>query len=744
MKKLLFPILFLLLVVPAMSQGLLLVNGTVTDLSNGNPIPNHAVIIHNDSTAGWYFYHTVYTNSSGYFSDSIAIQNGGTQGNLYVGTVDCQNYLNVQSFVYSPANTSFTATFAICYSNNPCQAAFNSQQQQPLVVNFYDSSVGGQNFRQWSFGDGSTSGLMNPVHTYTQPGYYAVSLTIGALGTPCYNTVTQTVYVWDSIIGGGCQAAFTLVPDSTAPFNTYQFIDQSAGNIVSWTWNFGDGMTSNLQNPVHIYAQQGIYGVCLTIQGADSACFDVTCDTLIVGVPPACHAAFTYYGDSLNSGNTLHFIDESTGNIVSWNWNFGDGNTSFEQNPVHTYAASGYYMVTLTVGSPNQACFDVTSDTVTIGSGGGCQAYFSYATAPASGYSTVSFTDLSTGNPTSWLWSFGDGTSGTMQNPIHNYTSPGSYNVCLTIAGNNCTSTFCQIVVIQDSVNYHQIYGQVFEGNFPLPLGMAMIFSVDTNANYQPFVAVCPIDSNGVYYFTMVPDGNYYIMAIPFDSNGYLPTYYGNTISWEQATLISMGVENNPYNINLVPSDQMTPGPGSTNGQINLGDMYSSMMDKINMILLNEQGNAIGFTRVTSAGGFSFPTLAYGTYFLHAEMPGVTSDMVKIILTPENPHSDVVMTFSGNTIQGTRDEVTLANRWIAYPNPVIDNLTVNIDMKQGTKAGISVYNLTGQLVESSQITLTAGNNTVKVSVASLPDGIYTMRIFTQNGEILATKLVKTK
>ena len=842
MKKLLLPFLFILLAFPAMSQQFLFVSGIVTDTATGNPIPNHAMNIHNDSTSPGYFYHTVFTNNGGHYNDTVIILNGATQGNLYVNTSDCQNYLHQQWFVYNPAQTNFMANFTICYSNVPCQANFYTQPQG-LSVQFTDASVGGGTTRQWQFGDGGISNQMNPFHTYGAPGFYNVTLTIGALGTTCYNSMTATVYVWDSITsgchaafsaivenntfvqyhdlstgnspiiswawdfgdptsgtnntsslqnpshvysqpgvyttcltiqgsdstcfdmtcetlvlygGGGCQAEFMVIPDSITPANTFYFWDQSSGNINSWVWDFGDGtppvtiVTPSNPDIVHTYSTPGIYMVCLSIQGADS-CFDVTCDTIYVGMQPSCEAAFTYYSDSTNViGSNVQFIDQSLGNIIGWDWTFGDpgsgaSNYSTSQNPAHIYSSPGTYEVCLTIHGADSSCYDVTCQTIIVGTNPGCQANFTYAIDPPVGSRTVTFTDISTGNPTSWLWSFGDGTSATTQNPVHTFNGiASSYNVCLTITGNNCTSTYCQNVIIQDSTNYHQVYGQVFAGNFPVTMGLAMIFSLDSNTTNQLFTGVCPLDSNGVYYFTMVPDGIYYILAIPFDTNGYLPTYYGNTINWEQATLITLGTENNPYNINLVLSDQMITGPGSTSGQINMGDVNNSMLDKINMIIMNEQSSPIGFTQVSTSGAFSFPALAYGTYYLHPEMPGVTSDVVKIVLTAEKPHADIVMTFTGNKILGLQDEQSLVNQWSVYPNPVSDHVTIALELKQDIQAVVEINNLSGGLMSTKTVVLQNGRNTVSLSTANLPTGLYMLRISSKDGVNIHTKLVKTR
>ena len=276
MKKLFFPLIFLLIAVTGMSQFYLNVSGTITNLSNGQPIPNQQVVIENDSNAGTgYFYQVTYTDNFGYYNDTIPIS-GNTQGNVYVSTIDCQNLLHVQNFVYSPAQYFFTADFSICYNNNPCQPYFTFQQNQPLVVEFFDASIGGGTARNWDFGDGTTSSLINPVHTYALPGLYNVTLTIGAQGTTCYQSMTMAISVWGNT--NGCQSAFTYYPDSSS-LNNIQFINQSTGNIFSYFWDFGDGATSTEENPAHTYVVAGTYNVCLTVQG-DSNCFNKECQSV--------------------------------------------------------------------------------------------------------------------------------------------------------------------------------------------------------------------------------------------------------------------------------------------------------------------------------------------------------------------------------------------------------------------------------------------------------------------------------
>jgi gliding motility-associated-like protein len=144
-------------------------------------------------------------------------------------------------------------------------------------------------------------------------------------------------------------------------------------------------------------------------------------------------------------GVPIQFTDESTsniGNLISWNWNFGDGNTSTDRNPIHTYALSGLYTVTLTAQT-DAGCFDTYSTTVNVNP------------FPQAGYTVPTVCDGSPSQfinttlfpPTigSWEWDFGDGSAPntTEWNPLHPYAVPGTYNTRFIARSQNgvCTDT---------------------------------------------------------------------------------------------------------------------------------------------------------------------------------------------------------------------------------------------------------------------------------------------------------------
>ncbi len=155
------------------------------------------------------------------------------------------------------------------------------------------------------------------------------------------------------------------------------------------------------------------------------------------GTPPPT-AAFTASPTSGCAPLSVNFTDQSTGDIDTWSWDFGDGSTSSAQNPTHEYTSAGTYTVSLTVTGPGGSDTDTKTDYITVSTG----PTAAFSGSPTSGTAplTVSFTDESTGNPTSWSWDFGDGSTSTQQNPTHEYASAGTYTVSLT-ATNDCGSS---------------------------------------------------------------------------------------------------------------------------------------------------------------------------------------------------------------------------------------------------------------------------------------------------------------
>jgi len=322
----------------------------------------------------------------------------------------------------------------------------------PLTVSFTDLSTGDPTEWEWDFGDTRTSTTRNPTHVYDTEGTYTVSLTVrNADGE---DTEVKTNYI--TVTSGPLPAAdFTGTPRSgTAPLDV-TFTDLSTENPTSWSWNFGDGGTSTSQNPTHRYNNVGTYTVSLTATNAYGSDTETKPGYITVSsTPQPPDANFSADPTSGPAPLDVAFTDLSTGDPTSWSWSFGDGGSSTDQNPQHTYNAAGTYTVSLTAANADGSDTENKPNYITVTEP--LQAAFT--ANPSMGYvplthrMEVTFTDQSAGNPTSWTWNFGDNGTSTEQNPTHVYTSAGEFTVRLTVSNtggdSDDTTGTVQLVVL--------------------------------------------------------------------------------------------------------------------------------------------------------------------------------------------------------------------------------------------------------------------------------------------------------
>jgi PKD repeat protein len=235
----------------------------------------------------------------------------------------------------------------------------------PLTVQFTDTSSNSPTSWDWNFGDGTPdNNLQNPTHQYTSAGTYAVTLTVTNDGGS--NTIVKANYITAN--NAPLTADFTANKTSGNAPLAIQFNDASTGNgITAWAWDFGDGATSALQNPVHLYTTVGNYSVTLTVTNANDT--NSTTKTNYIHVLPIYPAA-DFSGTPLSGYDDapldVSFTDLSTGYPTGWSWYFGDGTTSALQNPAHQYTAAGTYTVNLTITNTNGSNTMSKKDYITV------------------------------------------------------------------------------------------------------------------------------------------------------------------------------------------------------------------------------------------------------------------------------------------------------------------------------------------------------------------------------------------
>lgn len=324
----------------------------------------------------------------------------------------------VPQYVDVTATSALVAQFSVDKS-----LAFEDE-----VITFVDQSRSDSPILEWEwdFGDGATSTDQNPTHQYAAEGEYTVSLSIATADGAASRTKPAYVAVRKLRLP---VADFSVSAEEVLAGTQVQFMDLSAPGtapITQWLWTFGDGTTSNQPNPSHTYSNGGQFTVSLTvttIYGSDTHAVG----GLVSVLTEQPIADFTADKTTPLYNTQVRFTDLSdagTAPIGTWLWTFGDGGTSYSRNPVHTYARSGRYTVTLmvvtnhgsdTVVKENYIEAQVEAPTFEIDNN---NKYYTDLDA-------LQFMDTSTTGDT-WVtartWRFGDGASSALQNPTHSYT----------------------------------------------------------------------------------------------------------------------------------------------------------------------------------------------------------------------------------------------------------------------------------------------------------------------------------
>ncbi|MFN8182168.1 MAG: PKD domain-containing protein [Bacteroidia bacterium] len=362
----------------------------------------------------------VYT-SNGTYTVTMTATNASGCSATYTGT----NLINVAN---GPTASFSNATPSICLGDTIRFTNLSTANGTPISG------------YSWDFDDGTPASTQtSPTHIYTSPGTYAVTLTTSA--GVCSDDTTINVTVNPAPV-----AAFTAPTTTGCGSLAVAFNNTTTGSPV-YTWNFGDGTTSALSAPTHIYSTPGTYTV--TLIATQGSCADTLTRSAYITVNAQPTASFSSSAAAVCLGDTVFFTNLSSGNggtITGYAWDFDDGNSSTATQPFHLYTASGTYAVLLTTATAN--CSDDTTINVVVNPA----PVVSFSTATTSGCTplTVAFTNTTTGSP-GYNWSFGDGGTSTSATPTHTYTTSGNYTVTLIATQGSCADTLVQTNYIQVS-----------------------------------------------------------------------------------------------------------------------------------------------------------------------------------------------------------------------------------------------------------------------------------------------------
>jgi len=292
----------------------------------------------------------------------------------------------------------------------------------PFTPNLINTSMSVSDYTSyWDFGDGATSDINSPVHTY-QKGNFVLTLTIRT-NEGCTSKVSRNVAVSDVKPA----AKFTFDKANVCVKEIVTFSDQST-NASFWCWDFGDGNNGSGKSAIHGYAKPGIYTVTLTAKNAGCTDSFQIVNAIIVKDPYIDFNALRTCADPF----TINFQNLST-NYQSLQWDFGDGTIINSDVTSHHYSAVGDYTIRLTGSNATTGCTVTASVPVKVRQ---VNADFIIDNSKPCKGAPIGFTDRST-SAVSWDWVFGNTLSSIDQNPSTTYTAGGNYNIKLVVTGSD-------------------------------------------------------------------------------------------------------------------------------------------------------------------------------------------------------------------------------------------------------------------------------------------------------------------
>ena len=581
---------------------------------------------------------------------------------------------------------------------------------------------------RWTFGDGTSSNQVNPVHAYTTTGTFTVCLRVikrnpnGTL-TNCESEKCYPIIV--NIPTPPCTlvANYTWYRDSlpTVALYTYHFTNTSTPLAAtdSIRWSFGDGTFSNQVNPNHTYAQPGTYTVCLRIikrnaNGTLTNCIKEKCYSIVIAPfinPCTLVANYTWYRDSLPNvaANTIHFINTSApvASTDSIRWTFGDGTFSSQLNPTHVYAQAGTYIVCLRIikRSANGAltnCIKEKCYTIVITQSCNIAANYTWQ-ADVSNYKKINFTNTTIAPASATaLWNFGDGTTGTTWNASHIYAQAGTYYICLRVQNGNCISYKCDSITI----------------TIPVPVPTCTQLSSYTFIRTNNTVTFAPtFVATGVQYTWAFGDGT--------GAQGANATHIYATAGTYTACLTAY--KNNNCASTTCNTITILPTINCNNFTLSINHVRDTLVP-----------NRIKFTAVTN-------TIAVSQQWTITKIPS-TPSQTPVVINTNNPtymfldsgyyNVCVRVTYANGCIKNVCKTIYINQNMPStnvcilqvYPNPATSVVNAAVTLLQPQLINARVYNTSNIQVAQSQQQGVVGLNTVSVNVANLPAGIYTLRV----------------
>ncbi len=599
----------------------------------------------------------------------------------------------------------------------------------------------------WNMGDGSGSGSTESFrYAYDSLDVFAVTLiTTNSCGA--MDTIIDSLHIINTSFPF---ASFFPDPNRTCPYTPIEFLNFSNPGYYA-LWDFGDGDTSSQFQPVHTYANEGVYPISLFVRDGcnniATSFFDVTISN---GFDAVAYINFPFGRIPICKGDPVFM--EAINSAISYKWYFGNGDSAITQDVQYVYPDTGTYIVTLIV---TDSCgSDTVTDMVTVIP----TPIANFSFACVCGTDSFNFTDLSTGGATAWLWDFGDGSFSNQQNPGHMFPADGIYNVSLDVFnGADCMNFTSMIVTVNPLIS-----GTVFNGTTSDTIDNGYVLLYDYIA--PPFrmlvVDSVLIGGGGNYSFNSVPPGSYLLYAHP-NPVGFpltIPSYHFNAIEWNAANILAVAGDSSGVDI-IVHAFSTPAGNGFIGGKVLQGNINKmgpgDPFEGVSVSLKNKAGSVAVGNAVTDTGGnFSFSNLVTATYEIYVDVTGIPTDSNAYLLTvAANTITNILITVDSTNIRfdldtgtATMSPARLQGSLRVYPNPYQGSTTIVYELSGSGFVELTAYNVAGdviQILASEQ--QAAGIHQYSFSAASqgYGPGVYILKLNVA-GKMLGHKLIELR
>ena len=543
----------------------------------------------------------------------------------------------------------------------------------------------------------------------------------------CPGLPSETIYLpWQ---GGnqGFTLAFVYCDTITSNCTATIQADSSGNGTLLTAIAFGEAPFAYQWNTGEITAS-------ITADSTGWYCVTITDNT-------GCEAEACYYVE--DPQNCFVGIQEDpAGSLTAWSqgvppftyeWDNGANTQTIFPN------TSGYYCVSVT-----DATGCVATDCYWYQSGSGTDSCY-VDIIPQQIPGTTGYNLYASANgeaPFIYLWSTNETTADI------DVMESGTY--CVTVAdAAGCTATECITIQILSASDV--IAGYVFPGDslVPTPLMEGMVYLIEYDPAGGTLTAVDSTDFTitpngfGFYSFGSVQAGDYLVKAfLNEDSEGYedyLPTYHFSYLFWDEADEVEIPYMGNPnFNIMLIPGDN-PGGPGFIGGLVSQGANFKAgdevedecdPMANVSILLLNEQEEPVAHASTHADGSFGFENLAWGTYKVVVEIPGMEQGEKWVTIGPDNPSVNISFGVGENGIVLSVKDLLQPIESLVYPNPAREQLSLYFFLEESARAQLTFTTLDGRIERVQALELHGGGQVLPVYISDLPSGMYILQVTT--------------